>query len=410
MTTLSSQESAKSSPGLPEFIALIAVITSLVALSIDAILPALPIIADELAVADYRQTQWVITALIFGMSFGQLVFGPLSDAYGRKFGILTGIVLFCVGSVMSMVATSFPMLILGRVLQGIGVSGPRIASMALVRDKYVGDQMARVMSFVMMVFILVPMLAPMIGQVILSWFGWREIFGLFILLSGLAGAWLAIRQPETLAVTDRRPFHVGTIASTGLLVLKHPRVLGFSVTAGFVFGGLLAYVATAQYIFQDIYGLGDNFPYYFAALAFGVGCASLVNGAMVTRLGAQRLSVIALFGMLFFAGLLLLVSLLSGGVPALWVFMSVGFLMFFCVGILFGNLNSLAMVPLGKMAGIGAAVIGSISNIVAVVVSGSIGWAFQTTLTPLFAGITLCSLISLIVVFSIRNKDDSSLS
>lgn len=396
----------KTGPALPEFIALVALITSLVALSIDAMLPALPNIAADLAVSDYRQTQWVITSLIFGMSFGQMVFGPLSDAFGRKFAILSGIALFSVGSVLSMMATSLPMLIAGRVLQGLGVSGPRIASMALVRDKYVGDQMARVMSFVMMVFILVPMLAPIIGQQILNLWGWREIFGLFIVLSSIAAIWLAVRQPETLSEQTRRPFHIKQIAATALEVVRHPRVLGFSVSAGFVFGGLLSYVASAQAIFQGIYGLGENFPYYFAALAFGLGCASLVNGSLVVRFGSLRLSLLGLIGMLSLAGLLSVIAAFNEGVPALSVFMGIGFLMFFCVGILFGNLNSLAMVPLGRMAGIGAAVVGSVSNVVAVLVSGIVGWFFNDTLLPILIGIMFSAAASLAITLKVRHADD----
>ena len=408
--TTANQETIRTTPSLPEFIALVALITSLVALSIDAMLPALPAIAADLNVVDYRQTQWVITSLIFGMSFGQLLFGPLSDAYGRKFGILSGIVLFCIGSVLSMIATSLPLLILGRVLQGIGVSGPRIASMALVRDKYVGDQMARVMSFVMMVFILVPMLAPIVGQLILNVWGWREIFGLFIGLSAFAGLWLLFRQPETLQPESRRDFHFVAILKTSLQVLKHPRVLGFSVTAGLVFGGLLSYVASAQAIFQGIYGLGEAFPYYFAALAFGIGCASLANSALVVRLGAERLSIFALIGLLALSLVLVVIALFNAGIPPLVAFMTVGFAMFFCVGILFGNLNSLAMVPLGRMAGIGAAVIGSVSNLVAVVLSGIVGWFFNETLLPILIGLSVSAIVSLCIVFMVKNKDDSALS
>ncbi|WP_196159633.1 multidrug effflux MFS transporter [Reinekea sp. G2M2-21] len=408
--TISTTQPVVRGPSLPEFIALIALITSLVALSIDAMLPALPNIADDLSVVDYRQTQWVITSLIFGMSFGQLLFGPLSDAYGRRFGILSGIALFCVGSVVSMMATSLPMLLLGRVIQGIGVSGPRIASMALVRDKYVGDQMARVMSFVMMVFILVPMIAPIVGQGILHLWGWRAIFALFIGLSVFAALWLNVRQPETLAVESRRPFRLGSVLKTALQVLKHPRVLGFSITAGLVFGGLLSYVASAQAIFQGIYQLGDNFPYYFAALAFGIGLASLANSSLVMRFGAQRLSILGLLGMLTLATTLVVIAFFYQGVPPLVIFMGLGFAMFFCVGILFGNLNSLAMVPLGRMAGIGAAVIGSVSNVVAVLVSGVVGWFFNDTLLPILIGLCVCAVLALVLILLIRHSDDSPLA
>ncbi|MGK0501056.1 MAG: DHA1 family bicyclomycin/chloramphenicol resistance-like MFS transporter, partial [Oceanicoccus sp.] len=209
--TPSTLSDKSSRPKLAEFIALIALLTSLAALSIDMILPALPDIATDLKVTDMRQTQWVITALILGMSFGQMIFGPLADAYGRRFAILSGIVLFCLGSLLSMMATSMTMLLLGRVLQGFGVSGPRIASLALVRDKFVGNAMARVMSFVMMVFILVPMLAPMSGQGVLLFFNWRAIFALFVGLAIISAFWLVIRLPETLLAENRRPFRFRAI-------------------------------------------------------------------------------------------------------------------------------------------------------------------------------------------------------
>ena len=409
MTTLTNTPT-KQGPALPEFVALMALITSLVAMSIDAVLPALPSIAFDLAVSDYRQTQWVITSIILGMSFGQLFFGPLSDAFGRKFAITSGVALFSLGSVIAMTANSLTMLIVGRVLQGIGVSGPRIASMALVRDKYVGDQMARVMSFVMMVFIVVPMLAPIIGQWILHLWGWQAIFAFVMGLAILATIWLNVRQPETLAIESRRPFHISSVLETALKVLKNPRVFGFSVTSGLVFGGLLSYVSSAQAIFQDIYLLGESFPYYFAALAFGIGLASLTNSTLVVSLGSLRLSIMALSAMLVLSTILLVVALLNRGIPPLSVFMTLGFAVFFCVGILFGNLNSLAMVPLGRMAGIGAAVIGSVSNLVAVPVAGAVGWFFDGTLIPIVSGLCFCAAASLVIVFSVRHKNDAALT
>lgn len=408
MTTLTNTP-IKQGPSLPEFVVLMALITSLVAISIDAVLPALPSIAQDLAVSDYRQTQWVITSIVLGMSFGQLLFGPLSDSFGRKFAITSGVVLFSIGSILAMSANSLTMLIIGRVLQGVGVSGPRIASMALVRDKYIGDQMARVMSFIMMVFIIVPMLAPIIGQWILHLWGWQAIFAFVMGLAIVATLWLNIRQPETLAESSRRPFHISSIFETAIRVLKNPRVLGFSIVAGLIFGALLSYVSSAQAIFQDIYHLGDTFPYYFATLASGIGLASLANSKLVVHFGSLRLSIIGLSGMFLLSSALLIMALVNGGVPPLSVFMVLGFTVFFCIGILFGNINALAMVPLGRMAGIGAAVIGSVSNIVAVPVAGAVGWFFNDTLIPIASGLCLCAMTSLLILFSVRHKNDDAL-
>jgi DHA1 family bicyclomycin/chloramphenicol resistance-like MFS transporter len=393
-------------PSLFEFILLIALLSSLVALSLDTMLPAFNVIAEDLSISDIRHTQWIITAIIVGMAFGQLFFGPLSDAYGRKGAILSGIVLFCVGALLSMFAQTFEALLIGRFIQGIGVSGPRIATMALVRDKFVGNAMARIMSFVMVAFVLIPMLAPLVGQAILLAFSWRAIFGLFVLLSVIAGIWLAIRQPETLLPEQRRPMSLRSILSGVKLVMSQPRTLGFSIASGVVFGGLLAYVGSAQAIFEGIYLLGDKFPFFFAALALGIGSASYVNGKLVMRMGALKLAIYALIGKIFLAFVLVILALTQDGSPALWQFMSLGFLLMFCVGILFGNLSSLAMVPLGKLAGVGAAVVGTTQNIVSVIISVAIGWFFNGTLLPIVAGFFVSAVIALILVFLVRNKAD----
>ncbi|MEJ2042699.1 MAG: multidrug effflux MFS transporter [Reinekea sp.] len=399
--------STRQNPSLPEFIALIALMTSLTALAIDAMLPALPSIAEDLNVSDYRHTQWVVTSVIFGMAFGQLLFGPVSDAFGRKFGIISGIALFCLGAVISMMATTLPVLLIGRLIQGFGVSGPRIATMALVRDQYVGDRMARVMSFVMMIFIIVPMMAPMVGQAIITFVSWRAIFALFIVMSVFAAFWLAIRQPETLTDRTRRPFRLSGIIQAAYISLSHRRVMVFSIISGLGFGSLLSYIVSSQSIFQDIYQVGDQFPFYFAALAFGLGLASLANSALVVQFGSERLAAIGLSGMSVLAGVLMIISLLNQGVPPLWSFMTLGFAIFFCIGILFGNVNSLAMVPLGKMAGIGAAVVGSVSNVFGVLVSALVGWFFDATLTPIFAGIMVCAITSLVLMGMVKGADDS---
>ena len=398
--------SLRQGPPLPEFIALVALMTSLVALSIDAMLPALPDIAIDLNVTDYRQTQWLITSVIFGMAFGQLLFGSIADAYGRKFAIITGVFLFCLGSLIAMFAANLTWLLVGRVIQGIGVSGPRIATMALVRDQFVGNRMARVMSFVMMVLIIIPMLAPMIGQGVMLVLGWQAIFGMFILLALLAALWLFIRQPETLGQTARRPFSFNSILYALAKSLAHPRVLVFSIIAGLSFGALLAYISTSQAIFQEIYQVGDRFPIYFAMLAFGLGVASLVNSFLVMSVGAERLTLYSLWGMLVIAALLLLIGFMNQGVPPLWSFMVLGFALFFFIGVLFSNVNSLAMIPLGKMAGIGAAVIGSVSNLVGVLLSALIGWFFTNTLTPIFIGLFLSAVLSIFLAHTVRNASD----
>ncbi|TXR54570.1 multidrug effflux MFS transporter [Reinekea thalattae] len=404
MTTLSSS-SLKKALSLPEFIVLTALITSLMALSTDSMLAALPDIAADLKVVDYRNTQWIISLIILGMSFGQLIFGPVSDAYGRKFSLAVGTVIFVIGGSIAMLAHSLPMMLLGRLIQGIGAAGPIISSRATVRDQYVGDKMAKVMSFVMLVFILVPMLAPLIGQIIMYAFGWRAIFGALILLCLGSSLWFLLRQPETLEKIDRRPLSLSTVLQTSLVVLKKRVVLAYTFAIGCVFSVVIAYISSAQRIFQEIYLLGDLMPYYFGALSLGIGGASFFNGMVVERIGARKVSSLALMGLLLTPLLMLPFALLNGGSPPLLVFMVLGFAMFFCLGLLFGNLNALAMVPLGKMAGIGSAIIGCVSNTVGVILGGIIAWLFNGTLLPFLLGVASCASLGLVILYSVRNHE-----
>ena len=385
---------------LPEFIALFALMTSLTALSIDAMLPALPEIAQNLSVTNANDTQLVVSMFILGMVFGESVFGPISDAIGRKKTILIGIAIYCCGAVLAMTAQSMTLLLVGRIVQGIGVSGPKIASRALIRDQYEGNAMARIMSFIMMIFIIVPMVAPALGQLILLFAGWRAIFFLFLLLAITVAIWLGWRQPETLPVERRIPFSIPAIIRTTGLVLKHSKVMAYTVTAGLVFGVQVTYLSTSQAMFQDFYNAGKQFPLYFAILALGIGMASILNSQLVMRIGMHRLTVSALVGLIFLSCLLLLVGLLTEGVPPFSIFMPVFFLIFFCMGILFGNINAMAMQWLGRIAGLGASLIASVSSLIAVAVSVSVGKFYNGTVFPLAIGYLVCAALALLLVIS----------
>ncbi|WP_020591565.1 multidrug effflux MFS transporter [Kiloniella laminariae] len=393
---------------LPEFVILFALITSLTALSIDAMLPALPQIGQDLGVIDPRNNQLIITLFIFGMVFGDLLGGPVSDAIGRKPAILLGILIYLAGTLVAMTAQSFELLLLGRVIQGIGTGGPKIASRALVRDQYEGAAMARVLSLIMMIFILVPMVAPAFGQLVLAFGQWREIFLSFLLLATIAGGWLWLRQPETLLKENRLPFSPGKLARSTGRIVRSRSIMAYSLAAGLMFGALLVYVSTSQAIFHDIYHTGDAFAFYFAILASSIAISSLLNSAMVMRYGMYRLVVIALTAMTAFAGLLCAVALPYDGIPPFGAFMVIGFLLFFCVGILFGNINAMAMQSLGKMAGLGASVIASISSLVAVIVSITMGRLYDGTVMHIVFAMGGCGLLSLLLVMiAKRSKSDT---
>jgi DHA1 family bicyclomycin/chloramphenicol resistance-like MFS transporter len=376
----------KADIGLFEFVALMATMTSLVALSIDSVLPALSQIGAYLEVTDSRQTHLIVSVFFVGMALGQLFYGPLSDDKGRRYVIISGLIVFAVGSLVCINAESLEVMLIGRVIQAFGVSGPRVATLAVIRDKYEGEAMARVMSFIMMVFILVPMLAPIFGQTILFWFSWQHIFSSFLIYGLLIGLWFFIRQPETLPKEKRLPFSWSQLRISSKFILTHKLVMCYTLSSGTIFGAFLAYISSSQTLFQDIYDTGELFPMYFAMLAFSIGLASFINGNLVMRLGMRKLCTWAMLGWLLFSSVLTSLCFVYDGVPPLWQFVSVLFCTFFCIGILFGNVNSMAMQPLGAMAGLGAAIIGSLSSIISVPTAIFIGSFINSTITPVALG------------------------
>jgi len=388
----------KADPSLAEFVIIISLMMSLTALSIDAMLPALPQIGMDLQVQSANDRQLVVSAVFLGLAIGQLFFGPLSDKTGRKPAIYGGLSLFIVGSLISVFAVSFPMMLAGRLLQGAGVSAPRAVGLALVRDRYEGRAMARVMSFVMTVFILVPMIAPMMGQTILLFSGWRTIFGSFILLAIITLIWFALRMPETLAPENRAPLSLRRIIKATIEILKIRPALGYTIIAGLVSGLHLGYLSSAQQIFQEQYNLGELFPIYFAIIALSIGLASFFNARLVMRFGMRSLVTWSLLMILTLSIAVLGIAFLFEGQPPLWFLMGYLMLTFFGVGILFGNNNALAMQPLGHIAGVGAAVVGSLSTFISVPLGTMIGRSYNGTILPLVAGIAILTGLSLIVV------------
>lgn len=389
----------KTSPTFAEFVILVSLLMSLTALSIDAILPALSQISSDLQVQNANERQLVISMIFLGLACGQLFFGPLSDSTGRKTAIYAGLGLYILGTLPSMLAISFPMLLFGRLVQGIGISAPRAVTLALVRDQYEGRGMARVMSFVMTVFILVPMIAPTFGQAILLFTGWRAIFGSYLLLAAIITIWFALRMPETLAPEHRAPFTARRIMLTIREVVTIRPALGYTVTAGLVSGILIGYLNSSQQIFQELYALGEQFPLYFAMLSAAVGVATFLNARLVMRFGMRLL---ARWSLLTISGLSIValgLAILADGVPPLWTLIVYLMLSFFCVGILFGNLNALAMEPLGHIAGAGAAVVGALSTLLSVLLGTLIGQSYNGTVLPLVAGMVILSGLSLAVIY-----------
>jgi DHA1 family bicyclomycin/chloramphenicol resistance-like MFS transporter len=377
-----------------EFILLVALLNAMVAMSIDTMLPAIGSIAQELGALDPNSRQFIITIFFAGMTVGTLIYGPWSDSLGRKPAIGIGLAFYALGSLICLFASSFPMILIGRFIQGFGASAPRIVSIAMVRDGQGGAAMARVMSFVMMVFMLVPMLAPSIGTLVLLVAGWRVIFLGFLVVGVVAGLWLWLRQEETLPHERRTALSPKSLLSAAGQVLGHPVAMGYTLGAGFIFGSFIIYLGTSQQIFAELYGQGAYFALWFALFAGGMAIAMMVNARLVMRYGMRRLSKLALRAFLVLSAVFSVVTLAFDGVPPLWALAVFLFIAFFCSGLLFGNFNAIAMEPMGRVAGMAAAISGALSSLIAILTGGYIGQLYNGTVIPLVAGFTGLGLIT----------------
>lgn len=375
-----------------------ALTTSLVALSIDAMLPALPDIGRALKVEDSNDNQLIVSMVFLGMAVGQIFFGPLSDSFGRKPSLYLSLIVFAIGCIISAVATDFNVMLVGRLLQGIGASGPRVVPMALIRDEYEGRGMARIMSLIMMIFILVPMVAPMFGQLVVYLSDWRGIFYSFLILALMLLIWFALRQPETLSDEKRKPFTFAVVMNGIIEVFKNRKALGYTLSVGVVSGPFLAYLSTAQPILEEQYALGAAFTLYFAVLALSIGVASFVNSKLVIQHGMRFLSYYALAVIIIVSALFALLNLLMGQEPSVVMFMGYLIITLFAMGIIFGNMNALAMEPLGHIAGVGAAVVGSLSTLISVPIGIAIGQVYNQSVMPLVLGFLTFTIIALVLM------------
>lgn len=377
-----------------EFIAIMALLMSLVALSIDGILPALAVIGIDLGVTNTKDHQLLITMIFLGLGLGQLIFGPLSDSYGRKPIIYIGFLVFAIASIICVNTDSYEVLIAGRILQGIGLASPRTLSIAMVRDTYEGDYMAKVMSFIVMIFILIPIIAPTLGQFLMLTYNWRAIFNVQLILSAFVMFWFWKRQPETLDHSKRIPFKTAALVSGFKVFFKFKQAVAFTLISGFITGSFMVYLSSTQHIFEVQYGLGEDFPLIFASLALGVGFATYLNGVFVVKVGMKRIALVSLAGYSL-TSLIYVLLFINKVNPHLWILLVFFGLQFTSIGFLFGNLRALAMQPIGHIAGVGAAINGFISTVMGVFIATLIGAFIETTVWPLFLGFTCCGFASM---------------
>jgi DHA1 family bicyclomycin/chloramphenicol resistance-like MFS transporter len=388
-----------------EFVALMAALMSIVALSIDALLPALPEIGHQLGVTNSNNNQLLITMIFLGLGFGQLIFGPLSDSFGRKSIVYIGFIVFIIASIICVTTRSFEMMILGRVLQGIGLSSPRTLSLAIIRDSYSGNYMAKIMSIVVMVFILVPVIAPTLGQFLLNFYNWESIFYVNLIYGLLVMLWFWKRQPETLVKENRIKFSSHLFIDGTKEFFKYKDAIAFTFISGFITGSFMVYLSTSQQIFEQQYNLADMFPYIFASLAISVGLATYLNSIFVEKFGMWRIAYMATIAYAFIS-LLYVILFWSGNNPSIGVLISFFAMQFFAVGFLFGNLRALAMQPLGHIAGIGAAINGFISTVMAVPIANYIGGFVTESVLPLFIGFSIFGVLSLLTFVLLSRKRD----
>jgi len=394
----------KKKPSQFEFIALMASLMSIVALAIDALLPALDIIGHSIGTESNSENQLLIIMIFLGLGIGPLLFGPISDSLGRKPIVYVGFSIFIIASFICVNAPSIEVMVIGRILQGIGLSAPRTISIAIVRDTFNGDYMARIMSFITVVFLLVPIIAPALGKLVLEIYNWEAIFYFQLVVVLVVSLWFWFRQPETLHPEYRVKFTKTMLIDGTKELFKYKQTIGYTIISGFITGSFMVYLSTSQQIFQQQYNLKEEFPYIFAGLAISMGAASLSNGSVVVRFGMKKMATLALYSF-FGISLLYIILFYNSANPSIEILLAFFAFQFFSIGFLFGNLRALAMQPIAHIAGIGAAITGFISTIMAVPISALIGKYVEGTALPLFIGFLVCSILSIIVLRWINSQN-----
>ncbi len=384
--------------GKVEFIAMMAALMALNALAIDIMLPGLQEIGRSLDVTNENHRQYVVSAYLIGFGVAQLFYGPIADRFGRRKPMLFGLGIYVLASVAVVFVPTFASLLVLRFIQGIGSAATRVITISIVRDVYGGRQMAEVMSLIMMVFMVVPVVAPGTGQVIMLFGHWHLIF-LFIAAGAIVvGSWMYLRLPETLAQEDIRPFTARVIFDGFRIVLTDRVALCYTIASTFIFGALFGFINSAQQVYVGIYGLGVWFPVAFAAVALFMALSSFVNSRLVGRIGMRRLSHASLLGFIAINFVWLLAQYFGPQPMPFFLFLTFFALAMFQFGWIGSNFNSLAMEPLGHVAGTASSVLGFMGTVGGSLIGAAIGQAFDGTALPMVTGYFVVSLIGLAFV------------
>jgi DHA1 family bicyclomycin/chloramphenicol resistance-like MFS transporter len=386
-----------------EFIVLISMLMAVTALSIDAMLPANPQITAQFGISRPEDLQLIVNVFFLGFALSQLFYGPLADRFGRKPILLLGLAIFVCASVFAIFASSFEALIAARFFQGIGSGAPRVVPSSIIRDLTDGRQMAKLMSLTMMVFIIVPVLAPAVGELILLAGHWQWIFVMLTVMALILCTWLIIRLPETLAEADRQPLNPSAILENIKYVLKHPVTMGYTLSLSAVFGAFNIYLSTSQPIFDQLYHLGDRFALIFGFIAMFMGVSSYLNSRWVITMGMRNLSQTALISFTVLSCLFVFACWTFDGLPPDYIFIGLMAALLFLIGIIFPNQHALAMEPMGKLAGTAASVIGSISTTIGVILGTLVGYWLNDSLLPMAVAFLIYGTLSLgIATYTIK--------
>ncbi|WP_245890417.1 MFS transporter [Roseovarius confluentis] len=392
--------------GRAEFVALMAMLVATVAYSIDAMLPALPAIGAKLSPDAPNQAQLVIGSFVLGLGVGTFFVGALSDAYGRKRVIIWGAALYCAAAILALAAPTLETVLAARVLQGLGAAAARVIAIAIIRDIYKGREMAQLMSFVMLVFTLVPAIAPMAGAGIIAVFAWRGIFVSFLVFAALSTFWMWLRLHEPLPRDRRVPFRTRKLLHSAGEVIRHPMARLSILVQTLCLSMLFASISSIQQIMDITYGRAEEFPYWFAGVATVAALGSVINAALVMRLGMRRLIQMALV-IETVVTLAVLATFLGGyggnGPFALYFVWQV--IVFLQLGLTMGNLNALALEPLGHIAGMAASIIAGLSTVGSILLAMPVGLAFNGTPMPLLIGVAIFASLALLLTQFMRKLD-----
>lgn len=392
-----SQNENKSPLGFVEFVSLIAAMMALTALGIDSMLPALPAIGDTLGVAEPNHRQYVITSFLVGFGAAQLVYGPLSDRFGRRPVLIIGLLMFVFMSTLAAASGSFTILLAARFLMGASVACVRVVTIAMVRDCYSGRAMARVMSLSFIVFMAAPVLAPSIGQVVLFFGSWRLIFGVVAIVALIVAAWFIIRMPETLAVDGRQSLNIRRVLRDYAAAMRDRAALGYTFASALLLGGMFGFLGSIQQIMDVVFGRPELLAIVFPCVASTMALSALFNSRYVMTLGMRRISHTALIGLIVFAALHLIVAKLE--METIVVFTVLQAAMMACMGLTTSNFSSMAMERMGEIAGTASSVQGFITTLGGALIGALVGQAFDGTTIPLYTGFLVLGILALIIVF-----------